>query len=218
MVSHSKRRIAVPLAGLQVRVRLAYSINAAPRPKVRHPRTNSTKPRRRRRDRNAGPSVSDTVHVSGRNRYSYLVYALARALSGRGRASRSDAEALESLDASHKCHLVALRCTGRAARRAYWHRGPSAANRPLSDRRCLGRREGWPALEQRLLAHERYGPPIRRWRERGLVPRKAKILASTMMLASAILLQFTPVAQWLRVGAPVTMFIVAVWLWRRPEV
>lgn len=78
--------------------------------------------------------------------------------------------------------------------------------------------KGWPALEERLLAHERYGPPIRRWRERGIVPRKAKILASTMMLASAILLQFTPVAQWLRIGAPLTMFIVAVWLWRRPEV
>lgn len=78
--------------------------------------------------------------------------------------------------------------------------------------------KGWPALEQRLLEHERYGRSIRLWRERGVVPRRAKVLASTMMLGSAIMLQFTSLALWLRIAAPLTMFIVALWLWRRPEV
>lgn len=77
--------------------------------------------------------------------------------------------------------------------------------------------KGWPALEQRLLEHEKYGPHIRRWRERRAVPRRAKAIASAMMLGSAILLQLTSVALWLRIAAPLTMLAVAIWLWRLPE-
>ncbi len=77
--------------------------------------------------------------------------------------------------------------------------------------------KGWPSLERRLLDHEKYGPYIRRWRERRAVPRRAKATASVMMLASAILLQFTSIALWLRIGAPLTMLAVAIWLWRLPE-
>ncbi len=77
--------------------------------------------------------------------------------------------------------------------------------------------KGWPALEERLLANEKYGPQIRCWRERGVVPRRPKIVATTMMLGSAIMLQFTSVSMWLRVGAPLAMLAVAIWLWRRPE-
>lgn len=77
--------------------------------------------------------------------------------------------------------------------------------------------KGWPALEERLLAHEKFGPHIRRWRERGAVPRRAKMIASAMMLGSAIALQFTLTPLWLRIGAPLAMFAVATWLWRRPE-
>lgn len=77
--------------------------------------------------------------------------------------------------------------------------------------------KGWPALERRLLDHSTYGPPIRTWRERGAVPRKAKIAATVMMTLSAIGLQFTAVPMWLRVGTPLLMLVVALWLWRRPE-
>jgi len=77
--------------------------------------------------------------------------------------------------------------------------------------------KGWPALERWMLNHEVYGPHIRRWRERGAVPRRAKLLATVMMLASSIGLQFTTLALWLRIGAPALMAAVAVWLWRRPE-
>jgi uncharacterized membrane protein YbaN (DUF454 family) len=77
--------------------------------------------------------------------------------------------------------------------------------------------KGWPRLERWMLQHPRYGPHIRRWRERGAVPRRAKLLATGMMLASAIMLQFTELAMGLRVGVPAVMAVVAAWLWRRPE-
>jgi uncharacterized protein len=76
--------------------------------------------------------------------------------------------------------------------------------------------KGWPALEIWLLEHRTYGPHIRLWRERGAIPRRAKWLATLMMLASAIVLQFSAAPLWAQIGAPVTMFLVAVWLWRRP--
>lgn len=77
--------------------------------------------------------------------------------------------------------------------------------------------KGWPWFEQWLLDHRFYGPHIRRWRERGIVPRTAKVWAVLMMLASAVLLQALNVPMWLRIGAPLMMATVAVWLWRRPE-
>lgn len=77
--------------------------------------------------------------------------------------------------------------------------------------------KGWPALERWLLAHRTYGPHIRRWRERGAVPRSAKMLATLMMIASAAGLQFTDLEQWVKIAVPLTMLGVAVWLWRRPE-
>ncbi|MFT3974743.1 MAG: YbaN family protein [Amaricoccus sp.] len=32
-------------------------------------------------------------------------------------------------------------------------------------------------LERRLLDHPRFGPPLRAWRERGAIPRRAKLMA-----------------------------------------
>jgi uncharacterized membrane protein YbaN (DUF454 family) len=76
---------------------------------------------------------------------------------------------------------------------------------------------GWPSLEARLLAHPRHGPVIRQWRERGAVPRRAKWLATVMMLGSAVLLWWSPVAPWVRGGVYLVLLGVALWLWRRPE-
>ena len=76
---------------------------------------------------------------------------------------------------------------------------------------------GWPALEDWLLNHPRHGPGIRRWRERGAVPRRAKWAASGMMLASAGVLQLSPVARWSKVAVPALMAAVVLWLSRRPE-
>ena len=77
--------------------------------------------------------------------------------------------------------------------------------------------KGWPALERWLLEHRIYGPHIRTWRERGAIPRNAKILATLMMLISAIGLQFTSVPLAVRAGVPAVMAIVAIWLWTRPH-
>jgi uncharacterized membrane protein YbaN (DUF454 family) len=78
--------------------------------------------------------------------------------------------------------------------------------------------KGWPALEARLLAHPRYGPTIARWRDHGAIPRRAKWLASGMMLLSASVLWFTALPLPVRVVIPLFMLAVAVWMWRRPEV
>ncbi len=75
---------------------------------------------------------------------------------------------------------------------------------------------GWPSLEARLLAHPRHGPVIRQWRERGAVPRRAKWLATVMMLGSAVLLWWSPVAPWVRGAVYLVLLGVALWLWRRP--
>lgn len=77
--------------------------------------------------------------------------------------------------------------------------------------------KGWPALEAWLLNHPRYGDAIRRWRDHGAVPRRAKWLASGMMSLSATVLLLSPVPLWLQIGAPALMAGVALWLWRRPE-
>lgn len=75
---------------------------------------------------------------------------------------------------------------------------------------------GWPALEARVLAHPRYGPIVRQWRERGSVPRRAKWFASIMMVASAGVMWVTA-PRWAFAAVCTVMFVVAIWLWRRPE-
>lgn len=42
-----------------------------------------------------------------------------------------------------------------------------------------------PAWERRILQHPRFGPPIRDWRERGAIGRRAKAAALAALAASA---------------------------------
>lgn len=76
---------------------------------------------------------------------------------------------------------------------------------------------GWAALEQRLLNHPRYGADIRRWREGGVVPRRAKWASSVTMALSAAIMLALAIPLWAKVAAPLLMFSVGWWLWRRPE-
>jgi len=76
---------------------------------------------------------------------------------------------------------------------------------------------GWPALELWLLDHPRFGPSLRRWREHGAVPRRAKWAASVMMIASAIMVLVLDLPAALRFGVPLLLACVAAWLWTRPE-
>jgi len=77
---------------------------------------------------------------------------------------------------------------------------------------------GWPQLEQWLLNHPRHGPAIRRWRDHGAVPRRAKWAATGMMTLSAALMGLSPAPLAAKSGVPLVMAAVALWLWRRPEV
>ena len=77
---------------------------------------------------------------------------------------------------------------------------------------------GWPAIEVWLLNHPKHGPTIRRWRDRGAVPRRAKWAASAMMLASTAVLALSTLPPAVKIGVPLFMAAVAVWLWRRPEI
>lgn len=77
--------------------------------------------------------------------------------------------------------------------------------------------KGWPALESWLLNHPRYGTSIKRWRDHGAVPRRAKWAASLMMAASALALALSPAPTAVKVLVPAVMAAVAAWLWRRPE-
>ena len=73
-----------------------------------------------------------------------------------------------------------------------------------------------PEWEQRLLDHPQYGAPLREWRERRAIGRKAKISAIAAMTAGV---GFT----WFTVGWPWVLISVAVlatcgpWIWTRNE-
>ncbi len=79
---------------------------------------------------------------------------------------------------------------------------------------CFAR--GNPRWERWMLDHPRLGPPMRDWRERGAISRKAKISAYFAMTLAGII-------TWLLVGYPwalvsiTLMIMVASWMWTRPE-
>ncbi|ANF82322.1 hypothetical protein A3K93_09050 [Acinetobacter sp. NCu2D-2] len=77
--------------------------------------------------------------------------------------------------------------------------------------------KGWPQMDAWLLNHPKYGPTLRAWRENGTVPRKAKVIASSMMFISGIIMLFTNAPLAVKIFTDLTMLIVAIWLWRRPE-
>lgn len=73
-----------------------------------------------------------------------------------------------------------------------------------------------PRLEARLLDHPRYGPHIRRWRERGAISREAK-QAATIAFALSIALSLW-LAPWPWPLATIAAALASgAWIWRRPE-
>ena len=77
--------------------------------------------------------------------------------------------------------------------------------------------KGWPQVDAWLLNHPKYGSTLRSWRENGTVPRKAKWFASIMMLISGIMMLLTNAPLLVKLFTDLTMLIVAIWLWLRPE-
>jgi uncharacterized membrane protein YbaN (DUF454 family) len=77
--------------------------------------------------------------------------------------------------------------------------------------------KGWPKMDTWLLNHPKYGESLRLWRAEGSVPRKAKYMASAMMLLSALIILFTAVPWWLKLLIYAILLLVLMWLWCRPE-
>ncbi len=73
-----------------------------------------------------------------------------------------------------------------------------------------------PAWERWMMEHPTYGPPLRDWRERRAVSRKAKKSALLFMMVAGGL-------AWWMIGYPLAIFSIAIlcavaaWLWTRPE-
>ena len=79
---------------------------------------------------------------------------------------------------------------------------------------CFGRSS--PRLEAWLLNHERFGPPLRAWRARGAIPRKAKAIALTSMAVSGVLTLAT--APWaVGIGVAVVLVASAAYVGTRPD-
>jgi uncharacterized protein len=77
--------------------------------------------------------------------------------------------------------------------------------------------KGWPQLEDWLLRHPRFGKDIANWRRYGAVSRRAKYLASGMMLLSMVLLWLSASPFYLQLSVTLLLLSVALWLWLRPE-
>ena len=73
-----------------------------------------------------------------------------------------------------------------------------------------------PAWEQRLLDHPRYGPPLRQWRERRAISRRAKIAALAAMAISTGVTAITLGWPWVLIPAAI-MATSGAWIWTRAE-
>ncbi len=73
-----------------------------------------------------------------------------------------------------------------------------------------------PAWEQRLLEHPRWGPPLREWRQRRAISRRAKVSALAAMGMGVLVTSLT-------LGFPWWLLVLAIvsvtggWIWTRPE-
>lgn len=79
---------------------------------------------------------------------------------------------------------------------------------------CFAR--GNPAWEARLLAHPKWGPPLREWRERRAIPRRAKIAALATMAVSVAVTALTAGWPWVLIPLGV-MALSGTWIWTRAK-
>ncbi len=74
-----------------------------------------------------------------------------------------------------------------------------------------------PRLSHWLENHPRMGPPIREWRQGGVVSRGAKWWATTMMSTGALFMMIVVRPLWIPLTVCAIMLTVGIWLWLRPE-
>ncbi|MBX9454702.1 MAG: YbaN family protein [Rhizobium sp.] len=75
-----------------------------------------------------------------------------------------------------------------------------------------------PRLEAWLVGHPRLGPPLRDWRERGAIPRRAKLVAITAMAASLAYILYLPsIPVYGKVAAALVLACSATFILTRPS-
>ena len=74
-----------------------------------------------------------------------------------------------------------------------------------------------PALQQQILDHPTYGPPVRAWQERGVVGRIAKIWAISAMTGGVTIFWWVGMPDWVVAVQAATCIGVAIFLISRPE-
>ena len=73
-----------------------------------------------------------------------------------------------------------------------------------------------PDWAEKLYAHPKYGPPMREWRDRRAIGRKAKIASIGAMSAGVVFTWFTIGWPWVLISIAV-LATVGPWIWTRPE-
>ncbi|HVJ63274.1 MAG TPA: YbaN family protein [Tahibacter sp.] len=80
---------------------------------------------------------------------------------------------------------------------------------------CFGRSS--PRLEAKMLAHPRFGPTLRQWREQGAISARGKTLACTgMALGVASFWFFAKPGVWLGIGGTAVFALCAAYVLSRP--
>ena len=74
-----------------------------------------------------------------------------------------------------------------------------------------------PRFERWLLAHPRFGPPVRAWRASGAVPRRAKVFAWLSLTLSWLILVATGAPAAVQAACLAVFLAVAIYLAARPE-
>lgn len=75
-----------------------------------------------------------------------------------------------------------------------------------------------PKLESWLLSHPKFGPSLRNWREKGAIPRKAKIAAVSLMTMSYAIFWFGTEPTALRAAIVAAVMLgAALFVTTRPE-
>ena len=77
--------------------------------------------------------------------------------------------------------------------------------------------KGSPRLHNWLMSHPKFGAPLRNWQERGAIPRRAKILAVTMIAASFAFTYMIGVPHWVLAVVAVTLISVSTFIVTRPD-
>lgn len=75
-----------------------------------------------------------------------------------------------------------------------------------------------PVLQQRILDHPTYGPPVRAWQERGAVGPLAKVWAISAMSGGVLLSWFAGMPLWVVASQAGICAAVAAFLVTRPHV